>query len=28
MMYDDKVNNTNTWVEKIQAIKAKYPKPE
>ena len=27
MMYDDKVNSTNTWVEKIQAIKTKYPKP-
>jgi len=26
MIYDDKINNTNTWVEKIQAIKAKYPK--
>jgi hypothetical protein len=28
MRYDDMVNGTNTWVEAIEAIKAKYPKPE
>ena len=28
MMYDDKVNGTDTWGEAIQAIKEKYPKPE
>lgn len=28
MMYDDKVNGTNTWVEAIAAIKAKYPKQQ
>ena len=26
MMYWDKVNNTNIWVETISQIKAKYPK--
>lgn len=26
MIYWDKVNNTNKWVETIGAIKAKYPK--
>lgn len=28
LMYDDKINGTNTWVEAIQAIKAKFPKDE
>jgi len=28
MMYDDKINNTNTWEEAILTIKSKYPKPE
>ena len=28
LMYDDKVNGTDTWGEAINAIKAKYPKPE
>lgn len=27
MMYDDQVNGTTTWVDAINAIKAKYPKP-
>lgn len=27
MMYDDKINNTNTWGEAVEQIKAKYPKP-
>ena len=27
MQFDDKVNNTTTWVDKINEIKAKYPKP-
>ena len=27
MIYDDKINNTNFWVEAIQAIKKTYPKP-
>ncbi len=26
MIYWDKINNTNVWVEKISEIKAKYPK--
>jgi len=26
MIYWDKVNGTNLWIEKISAIKAKYPK--
>ena len=26
MIYWDKVNNTNNWVNKISEIKAKYPK--
>ena len=28
MMYDDEVNSTTTWKDAIDAIKAKYPKPE
>jgi hypothetical protein len=28
MQYDDQVNGTTTWVDAIDAIKAKYPKPE
>jgi len=28
MRYDDAKNGTNTWIEAIDAIKAKYPKPE
>lgn len=28
MIYWDKVNNTNIWVDTISAIKAKYPKEE
>ena len=28
MMYWDKVNGTEKWQETIEAIKAKYPKPE
>lgn len=27
LMYDDKINGTNTWVEAITAIKAEFPKP-
>ena len=27
MQFDDKVNSTTTWVNKINEIKAKYPKP-
>ena len=27
MQFDDKVNSTTTWVDKINEIKAKYPKP-
>ena len=27
MQYDDKKNNTTTWDDAIDAIKAKYPKP-
>ena len=27
MIYDDKVNETNYWVEAIQAIKKTFPKP-
>ncbi len=27
MIYDDKINDTNLWVEAIQAIKKTYPKP-
>jgi hypothetical protein len=26
MMYDDKINDTTTWVDAIQAIKKSYPK--
>jgi predicted Zn-dependent protease len=26
MMYDDKINETTTWVDAIQAIKKSYPK--
>jgi hypothetical protein len=26
MQYDDKINNTTTWVDAIKAIKATYPK--
>ena len=26
MQYDDKINNTTTWVDAIKAIKAAYPK--
>jgi hypothetical protein len=28
LRYNDFLNGTNTWVEAIQAIKEKYPKPE
>jgi len=28
MMYWDNVNGTTTWKDKINEIKAKYPKPE
>jgi hypothetical protein len=28
LRYNDLVNGTNTWQEAIEAIKAKYPKPE
>jgi hypothetical protein len=28
MQYDDEVNSTTTWKDAIDAIKAKYPKPE
>jgi hypothetical protein len=28
MQYDDQVNGTTTWVDAIDAVKAKYPKPE
>jgi len=27
MQFDDKKNSTTTWVDKINEIKAKYPKP-
>jgi hypothetical protein len=27
MMYNDKINGTNTWGEAIEAIKLKFPKP-
>lgn len=27
MQFDDAVNGTTTWVDAINAIKAKYPKP-
>lgn len=27
LMYNDKINNTETWKTSILAIKAKYPKP-
>ncbi|NCO01425.1 MAG: hypothetical protein GW906_06325 [Epsilonproteobacteria bacterium] len=27
LIFNDKVNGTNTWEEAILAIKAKYPKP-
>jgi len=27
MQYDDQQNGTTTWVDSINAIKAKYPKP-
>lgn len=26
MLYHDKINNTNIWLETIQAVKDKYPK--
>lgn len=26
MLYHDKINNTNTWLDAIQAVKNKYPK--
>lgn len=28
MQFDDRTNGTTTWVDAINAIKAKYPKPE
>lgn len=28
MLYDDKKNGTNAWVEMIDAVKVMYPKPE
>jgi hypothetical protein len=28
MQYWDSVNNTTTWQDAIEAVKAKYPKPE
>ena len=28
LRYEDTVNGTNTWIEAIEEIKAKYPKPE
>ena len=28
MQFDDKANDTTTWDDAIEAIKAKYPKPE
>lgn len=27
MFYNDKINGTTTWVDSINAIKVKYPKP-
>lgn len=27
LMYNDKINGTDTWIVKIQEIKAMYPKP-
>lgn len=26
MLYHDRINNTDTWMEAIQAVKNKYPK--
>lgn len=26
MLYHDRINNTDTWMEAIQAVKTKYPK--
>lgn len=28
LLYDDKVNGTNKWVEALTVVKDKYPKPE
>ena len=28
MQFDDELNDTTTWKDAIEAIKAKYPKPE
>ena len=28
LLFDDKINDTTTWDDAINAIKAKYPKPE
>lgn len=28
MMYDDRLNGTDTWFETIKAIKKKHPKPK
>ncbi len=28
LLYDDKVNGTNKWVDALTVIKDKYPKPE
>ena len=28
MQYWDAINNTTTWQDAIEAVKAKYPKPE
>ncbi len=27
MQYWDKINNTSTWQDAVQAVKDKYPKP-
>ena len=27
MLYHDKIDGTNTWLDAIQEVKAKYPKP-
>ncbi len=28
MLYHDKLNGTDTWMEHIQAVKERHPKPE
>lgn len=28
MLYNDKINNTTTWVDHVADVKTRYPKPE